>query len=57
MSPTDAPAKITAADFTTSATLAVPMAGLLATDPKLATAELTAEQWHKKLDAYLTSER
>jgi hypothetical protein len=36
---------------------AVPLAGLLAHDPSLASAELTPAEWRKKLDAYSKSPR
>jgi hypothetical protein len=38
-------------------TLTVPLAGLLADDPTLASTQLTATQWRQKLADYLQSPR
>lgn len=54
----DAPSTITAAAWVAGdGAKQVPLAGLLAHDPTLTDAELTAEDWQAKLDDYLDSER
>lgn len=42
--------------FATTARLAIPVAGLLASDPDLREAELTPSEWQARLDKYLKSE-
>lgn len=48
---------MTAQDWLPDASTAIPLSGLLASDPDLAEATKTAPAWQAALDAYLTSER
>ena len=48
---------LTADDFTRDPSHAIPMAGLLASDPDLATARLTEGEWEARFHQYMTSER
>ncbi len=57
-SPKPAAVEISLADFCgDSASLSIPVAGLRASDPKLAAATKTREQWQALLDRYLASPR
>lgn len=49
--------KISIEDFTDSAELSIPVAGLLASDPKLATAKKTRARWQQLLDEYAKTPR
>jgi hypothetical protein len=43
--------------FAVDASLSIPVAGLLADNPHLRTAQLTPQEWQARLDAYLDSPR
>lgn len=48
---------ITVGDFIENLSHSIPVAGLIADQPELLHAELTAADWQKRLDTYQKSER
>lgn len=56
-SPVPEPVLMRIGDFITTASDAIPAAGLLTDKPELIEAELPADQWAKHMAAYMASER